>query len=131
MATLGLKDKAKAALKPHAPPVAPAEVAPVPQEVPVYDPERLAAQVSTDSGRACFVQGKSLFTMKGAYLGEAERHHWYFPSEVEEENNRRTQARKRMIGKIAAKATAPSLPQKVLDAQRENAMALAAEQSSE
>lgn len=126
MATLGLKTKAAPQppkpLKPERPAV---------EETPVFKPERLAAQVGSDSGQTCFVQGKHLFTLKGAYVGVAPEHQWYFPSEQEEINNARTKAKQRQFfNKVPERSGATALPQKVLNAARENAQALAAEENA-
>lgn len=99
-----------------------------PKETPVFFPDRLAAQVGTDGG-SYFVQGKNLFSMKGAFVKEAPENLWYFPTEVQEAQNRAKKARAR-----AAIIHAPreeAIPDKVVEIARENARALAAEAHAE
>ena len=96
-----------------------------PKEVPVFDPDRLAAQVVSE-GRACFVQGKHLFRIGGGYVGEAPEYQWYITTPEMEENNRRAKARQKakVIGPTAKPA---QMPEKAVQVLRENAQALAAE----
>lgn len=105
-----------------------------PEAPPAFDPERLAAQVGSGAGLPAFVQGKHLFTTAPPhrYIGEAPKNLWYFPSEIEEANNRRTRAKQRQLSnRVPQRGGAPPLPQRTIDAQRENAMALAAETHAE
>lgn len=96
---------------------------------PVFNPERLAAQVCTDRG-ACFVQGKYLFTLKGVFVGEAPKELWYLPTAEQEENNRKARAKFR-AREIAKRVPKPAIPDKVIEASRENAQARAAEEWAE
>jgi len=98
------------------------------REVPVFHPERLAAQAAW-SGGSCFVQGKNMFSLKGAYIGEAPEHLWYITTPEQEENNRKAQLRKKAA--LAPRAKEGAVPSKVIELARENARALAAEAYAE
>lgn len=107
-----------------------AEQPAAPKELPVFYPDNLAAQVGTDGG-SYFVQGKNLFSLKGAFVSEAPEHLWYVTTPQQEENNRRTKARGKAAIVHSAAAPAPSVPEKVVNMARENARALAAEAHAE
>lgn len=100
-----------------------------PSETPVFDPERLAGQTYSAEGGMGFVQGKNFFNSVGHFVREAPEAQWYFPTAVQEENNRKDRARHRQIfGKKAGAAqNTPALPAKLLQAARENGIAAAAE----
>jgi hypothetical protein len=98
------------------------------REVPVFHPERLAAQAAW-SGGSCFVQGKNMFSLKGAFISEAPEHLWYITTPEQEENNRRVQLRKKAA--TAPRTKEGAVPAKVIELARENARALAAEAYAE
>lgn len=100
--------------------------------IPVFFPERLAAQVGSGSGMPCFVQGDNLFSLQGKYIGKAPQHLEYWPTEEQEAINRRTKARQRQaLNRVPQRGGDAPLPKSTLDAQRENARALAAETLAE
>lgn len=100
------------------------------KDVPVFYPDNLSAQVGTDGGNY-FVQGKNLFTVKGVFVKEAPENLWYLPTPQQEANNRAAKSRQRAAQVFAPRAEAQAVPDKVLDAARENARALAAEAHAE
>lgn len=102
----------------------------VPKDVPVFYPDRLAAQVGTDSG-TYFVQGKNLFTLKGAFVEEAPENLWYITTEKQEANNRQAKSRARAAITHLPASSAQAVPDRVIEAARENARALAAEVHAE
>lgn len=101
------------------------------QDVPVYYPDNLAAQVGTDNG-TFFVQGKNLFTLKGVFVEEAPENLWYITTPQQEANNRKAKARSRAaVVNLPRSSESQAVPDKVMDAMRENARALAAEAHAE
>ena len=100
-----------------------------PKEVPVFDPDRLAAQVGTENG-SYFVQGKNLFSLKGVFVKEAPENLWYVTTEKQEADNRAKKARQRASIVHAPRAEA-QVPDKVIEIVQENARALAAEAYAE
>lgn len=101
-----------------------------PKEVPVFDPDRLAAQVGTENG-AYFVQGKNLFSLKGVFVKEAPENLWYITTEEQEANNRKAKARSRANVIHLPRSNEAAIPDKVVEIARENARALAAEMHAE
>lgn len=76
-----------------------------------------------------YVQGKAFFNHLGEYVGPAPKHMWLAPLTEEQEQQRRRQAQgnKKFFGPAKNLAPAAAIPQAVLNAERENAQARAAE----
>jgi hypothetical protein len=106
------------------------EAQPEPKDVPVFDPDALAAQAGTDSG-TYFVQGKNLFTLKGVFVKEAPENLWYITTPQQEANNRAAKARQRASAVFNTRSEAQAVPDKVLEMAKENARAFAAESHAE
>jgi hypothetical protein len=106
------------------------EAQPVPKDVPVFEPDRLSAQVGTDGG-AYFVQGKNLFSLKGVFVKEAPENLWYVTTPEQEANNRKAKSRARAAVVNLPSSREPQLPDRVVEAARENARAYAAEALAE
>jgi hypothetical protein len=105
---------------------------PEPAETPVYDPEALAVQTYGAEG-AGFIQGKNFFTANGKFIREVPKEQWYITTPEQEANNRKARAKQRAMfaGKGVAVRARPAIPEKLLDASRENARAFAAETLAE
>ncbi len=100
-----------------------------PAQDPVFDPDGHKGEVGGMQG-VKWIQGKYLFGNNGAYLGIAPESMWMTPLTPEQEKDRRLQLlkNKRFFngGKVAATVKG-TVPQAVLNAERENKQALAAE----
>jgi hypothetical protein len=95
---------------------------------PVFDPNENAAEVHTPEG-ICLLQLKYLFNKQKQYLGEAPSNMWMDPLTPEQRRNLAIQRQKntKFFSSGKANVREAGLPQKVLDAERENARARAAE----
>ncbi len=115
-------------LKPKAAPE-PEPAAPV--QTPVFDPEALAVTTYGDKG-AGFIQGKNYFTAAGHFVRELPKEQWYVTTPEMERNNKiaRAKWRAKTHGKLVSKVAA-AIPDKLLEAHKENSLALAAESLAE
>lgn len=96
---------------------------------PDFDPNALFGEVGGMDG-VRYVQGKSLFGNVKQYVGPAPEHMWLAPltKEQSEQARKRDLANKKFFG-ASGKTLAPgaAIPQAVINAERENAQARAAE----
>ena len=101
-------------------------------ETPVFDPEALAVQTYGDAGLG-FVQGKNYFTAAGTFVRELPEAQWYVTTPEMEANNRKARAKWRALtmGKQLAAKVSPAIPDKLIEAARENALAYSAEALAE
>jgi len=99
--------------------------------VPVFDPEALAVTTYGDHG-AGFIQGKNYFTAAGHFVRELPKEQWYITTPEMERNNKiaRAKWRAKTHAKLARQVTA-AIPDKLLEAHKENSLALAAESLAE
>lgn len=76
-----------------------------------------------------FVQGKAFFNHLGEYVGPAPKHMWLAPLTAEQEAQRRKQAQgnKKFFGTPKNLAPGAGVPLAIINAERENAQARAAE----
>jgi hypothetical protein len=100
----------------------PPEAAPT----PVYDPEALAQQVSSEGGPR-LVQGKNLFSPSGQFIRELPEGEWYVTTPEMEANNRKARAKQRAQRAGKGLVDLAKLPDDVLKIQKERAQILAAE----
>jgi len=104
-----------------------AEPAPAPAKpAPVYDPEMCSMHVGN-----LLLQGKNYFTRAGTFVREAPKEEWYFLTPEQEKNWRKQMAVQR--AKISARKIVENeraVPDKIATLLRENAQALAAEESA-
>jgi|GEM_PF-3528831 len=116
MATLSLKKRAEADAKPVS--MTPA---------PVFDRSKFYV---TDIGphRTVYIQGSHVFLHTGTYLEETDTPAVLSPEQERNFNNAKLRTQ---LQQLARHPAAGAIPQKVIEAQRENAMALAAEAHSE
>jgi hypothetical protein len=79
-----------------------------------------------------YVQGKNFFGHKGQFIGEAPEAQWLAPLTREQEDNRREQMLKNRKFFAASKPRIndTGMPQAVINAERENARARAAENAA-
>jgi hypothetical protein len=97
-----------------------------PAETPVYDPEALAQQVSSEVGPR-LVQGKNLFSPSGQFIRELPEGEWYVTTPEQEANNRKARAKQRAARGGKGLVDLAKLPDDVLKIQKERAQILAAE----
>jgi hypothetical protein len=102
------------------------DLLPEPAEVPVYDPEALAQQVSSENGPR-LVQGKNLFSPSGQFIRELPAGEWYVTTPEMEANNRKARAKQRAQRSGKGLVDLAKLPDDVLKIQKERAQILAAE----
>jgi hypothetical protein len=108
MSTLGLQKKAEAE--------------------PIFNPDANTAEVHGPEG-VRYLQDKYLFNRAHRYIGLAPREQWLAPLTPEQEHNRRLQLQKnrKFFGSAKPNNAEAALPQQLIDAERENAKARAAE----
>lgn len=113
-----------------APPPAVIEPAVVPsrEEQPEFDPAKPFAEVRGESGVAC-VQGENYFARDKAFVKKAPEHAWYFPEIVAPKT--RADALRAAHSEVRRLPDVPRAPRSVVDAERENARAAAAESFAE
>ena len=97
-----------------------------PVETPVYDPEALAQQVSSEVGPR-LIQGKNLFSPSGQFIRELPEGEWYVTTPEQEANNRKARAKQRARAAGRGNVDRAALPDDVLKIQKERAQILAAE----
>lgn len=97
-----------------------------PVEAPVYDPEALAQQVSSEVGPR-LIQGKNLFSPSGQFIRELPEGEWYVTTPEQEANNRKARAKQRARAAGRGNVDRAALPDDVLKIQKERAQILAAE----
>lgn len=121
MATLSLKKRAEAG--------AAAEQPLKSDPVPVFDKEGYFV-MDISMGGTLYIQGRHVFTAGGKYLRDIPPGDK--PATLTEEQERNFKKDKVRAQKVFGKPRGPdaSIPQAVLDAQRENARALAAEEQA-
>ena len=102
--------------------------APKPSTDPVFDPEENTAEMYTPEGMR-YIQLKHLFNRAKQYMGPAPENCWLQPMTPEQKRNLKiqTEKNKKFFGSAKPNIKEAGLPQKVLDAERENARARAAE----
>jgi hypothetical protein len=104
----------------------------VPAKLPDHGPEFNPA---VNFGEVCgmegvrYVQGKALFNNVKRYVGPAPESMWLMPLTAEQERERQKKiiANKKFFGAATAAPKGAAVPQNILDAERENRKALAAE----
>lgn len=101
----------------------------LPEHGPSFDPEAHYGEVAGIEG-VRYVQGKAFFNVRGDYVRAAPKHMWLAPLTAEQEQQRRKQMQgnKKFFG--PAKNIVPgtaTIPQAIINAERENAQARAAE----
>lgn len=103
-----------------------------PEHGPVLDESAHYGELFGMENGARYVQGKALFNVAKKYLCPAEPHMYLQPLTAEQEQARRMQLvkNKKFFGTAKVAKIAGAIPQKVLDAQRENAQMLAVEARS-
>lgn len=103
-------------------------VAAPPEHGPEFDPASHFGEVCGVDG-VRYVQGKSLFNVAKRYVRPAPREMWLAPLTPAQEQLRQKQMQnnKRFFFSGAPLARAAAVPQKIVDAERENAQARAAE----
>jgi hypothetical protein len=105
------------------------EEKPEPQEHgPAFDHEAHFGEVAGMEG-VRYIQGKAMFNVQGTYVGPAPKHMWLAPLAAEQEMQRRKQLQgnKKFFGPPKNIAPGVGIPQAVINAERENAQARAAE----
>lgn len=99
--------------------------------VPKFDPNDNYGEVYTDQGAKCYIQLKNFFERHGdnAFIGEAPQHMWMEPLTSEQRNNLAvSRAKNKKFWQGAKPQTREAgIPKQVVDAEKENARALAAE----
>lgn len=112
-------------------PSAPVPSAPV-AEKPRFNPHEHYGEVGGVEG-VKYVQGKHFFKPNGDFHSVAPEAAQLAPltSEQEADRQKRLRANKKFFGKALAQAADSMLPQKVIDAERENAKARSAETLAE
>lgn len=93
---------------------------------PVFNKDRHHAEIYGEPGIR-YAQGKGLFNARGDFVRYAEGPGEPVLTDEEEEAVRRARLRKQKTFGRQVQIAVAAIPQKVLDAQRENAQALAAE----
>lgn len=98
------------------------------EAAPVFDPSGLFGEVGGIEG-VRYVQGKSLFGNVKQYVGPAPESMWMAPltKEQTEQTRKRDLANKKFFGAGKTLAPGAAVPQAVINAERENAQARAAE----
>jgi hypothetical protein len=98
------------------------------EATPVFDPEGHYAELH-GVGPTRLLQGCHIFTKMGVYIESVPKEQGLPPLTAEQEQARRVQMQKnkKFFGTAKAKPANAAIPQKVIEAQRENAQALMAE----
>jgi hypothetical protein len=106
------------------------KAAPPPKKppVPVFDENENTAEVHTPEGIG-YLQLKNFFNRQKVFVSEAPEHMWMAPMTPEQRKNLAIQRQKnaQFFASAKPKIREAGLPQKVIDAERENARAHAAE----
>jgi hypothetical protein len=98
---------------------------------PVFNPERLALQ-QYGPGGLCYIQQTHRFTAAGKYLGEVPPEQAYITTEEMERNNERDRARWRAKSRqVGPTLRREPVPEALMKAAQENAVALSAERLAE
>lgn len=102
-----------------------------PEHGPAFDDDAHSAEVYGMDG-VRYVQGKALFNNAKNYVGPAPKEMCLAPLTAEQEHARRLQLikNKKFFGAPKISKIVGAIPQRVLDAQRENAQMLAVESRS-
>ena len=95
---------------------------------PVFDKSAHFAEVGGIEG-VVYLQGKNFFSAHGVFRREAPEHMWLNPETDDQRKNRLKQvtANKKFFGTHQPAKNDGIMPQKVIDADRENRQALVAE----
>ena len=98
------------------------------EPTPVFDPEANYAEIH-GPGAVKYLQGCHVFSHQGVYIESVPKEQGLPPLTAEQEQARRVQMQKnkKFFGTAKAKPANAAIPQKVIEAQRENAQALMAE----
>lgn len=103
------------------------KVAPV-EDSPEFDPRKPFAEVRGEPG-VSYVQGENYFARDKAFVKQAPEHAWYSPPEPTPKTHAdAVRAAQREFSRLPQ---VPRAPQSVIDAERENARAAAAEAHAE
>jgi len=116
-------------------PVAVSEEAPSPPPKPknaaTFDPAKPFATVRGEPGVDC-VQGKHYFSATREWVRQAPEHAWYFPPPPAKKEARDVYAEAaREVRRLPSLTEVPRAPRVVIEAERENAKAAAAEALAE
>lgn len=98
------------------------------QAGPAFDPNAHFGEVGGIEG-VRYVQGRSLYDNLRRYVGPAPKEMWMTPLTAEQERQRRLQMSKsaKLLGTAKSLIAQAAIPQRIIDAERENARARAAE----
>ena len=89
-------------------------------------------EVYGDADGARYIQGKNYYDHLGNFLREAPKHAWLpeLTAEQEDDRRRQMQANKKFFGSARPRLNDTGVPQTVVNNERENAQARAAERSA-